>query len=122
MDGAAENGLSTAGKVITCKGKGSFPTLLLLSHCHESFSHDSFASASMSEAAVLWGPEEPFVIQEVQVEPPQRLEVRVKILFTSICHTDLGAWKGEVSIYGQISECSCVRVVDSDRLLPPWIE
>ncbi|RWV90043.1 hypothetical protein GW17_00047782 [Ensete ventricosum] len=95
MDGSAANGLSTAGKVITCKGKGSFPTLLLLSYCHESFSYDSFASARVSEAAVLWGPEEPFVIQEVQVEPPQRLEVRVKILFTSICHTDLGAWKGE---------------------------
>ncbi|CAL9053157.1 unnamed protein product [Musa banksii] len=115
MDGAAENGLSTAGKVITCKGKGSFPTLLLLSHCHESFSHDSFASASVSEAAVLWGPEEPFVIQEVQVEPPQRLEVRVKILFTSICHTDLGAWKGEnvVTVYPRILGHEAAGVVES---------
>ncbi|XP_010908128.1 alcohol dehydrogenase-like 4 [Elaeis guineensis] len=54
----------TAGKVITCK------------------------------AAVVWGPEEPFVMEEVQVEPPQKMEVRLKILFTSICHTDLSAWKG----------------------------
>ncbi|CAD5176243.1 unnamed protein product [Musa acuminata subsp. malaccensis] len=85
MDGAAENGLSTAGKVITCK------------------------------AAVLWGPEEPFVIQEVQVEPPQRLEVRVKILFTSICHTDLGAWKGEnvVTVYPRILGHEAAGVVES---------
>ncbi|PRQ16735.1 putative alcohol dehydrogenase [Rosa chinensis] len=47
------------------------------------------------EAAVVWGPEEPFVMEQVQVDPPQKLEVRVKILFTSICHTDLSAWKGE---------------------------
>ncbi|GMI95332.1 hypothetical protein like AT1G64710 [Hibiscus trionum] len=55
----------TAGKVITCK------------------------------AAVAWGPGQPLVIQDVQVAPPQKMEVRVKILFTSICHTDLSAWKGE---------------------------
>ncbi|CAN6480426.1 unnamed protein product [Victoria cruziana] len=55
----------TQGKVITCK------------------------------AAVLWGPNEPFVIEEIQVEPPQPLEVRIKVLYTSICHTDLSFWKGE---------------------------
>lgn len=56
---------NTTGKVITCK------------------------------AAVVWGPGEPFVMEQVQVDPPQKLEVRIKILFTSICHTDLCAWKGE---------------------------
>lgn len=50
------------------------------------------------EAAVVWGPGEPFVMEQVQVDPPQKLEVRIKILFTSICHTDLSAWKGEVYI------------------------
>ncbi|KAM0935044.1 putative alcohol dehydrogenase [Dioscorea sansibarensis] len=54
----------TAGKIITCK------------------------------AAVVWGPGEPFVIEDVQVDPPQKMEVRIKILFTSICHTDLSAWLG----------------------------
>ncbi|XP_039122664.1 alcohol dehydrogenase-like 4 [Dioscorea cayenensis subsp. rotundata] len=54
----------TTGKIITCK------------------------------AAVVWGPGEPFVIEEVQVDPPQKMEVRIKILFTSICHTDLSAWLG----------------------------
>ncbi|CAN6466329.1 unnamed protein product [Victoria cruziana] len=57
--------MATQGKVITCK------------------------------AAVLWGPKEPFVIEDIQVEPPQQLEVRIKVLYTSICHTDLSAWEGE---------------------------
>lgn len=57
--------ISTAGKVITCK------------------------------AAVLYGPGEPLVIEEIEVDPPKEMEVRVQILFTSICHTDLSVWKGE---------------------------
>ncbi|XP_030500329.2 alcohol dehydrogenase-like 4 [Cannabis sativa] len=47
------------------------------------------------KAAVVHGPGEPFVLEEILVEPPQKMEVRIKILFTSICHTDLSAWKGE---------------------------
>ncbi|KAH0456612.1 hypothetical protein IEQ34_014519 [Dendrobium chrysotoxum] len=47
------------------------------------------------KAAVVWGPGEAFKIEEIEVEPPQRLEVRLRILFTSICHTDLNAWQGE---------------------------
>ena len=35
-------------------------------------------------------------MEEVEVAPPRRLEVRVKLLFTSICHTDLSFLKGEV--------------------------
>ncbi|OEL28146.1 Alcohol dehydrogenase-like 4 [Dichanthelium oligosanthes] len=34
-------------------------------------------------------------MEEVEVAPPRRLEVRVKLLFTSICHTDLSFLKGE---------------------------
>ena len=48
-------------------------------------------------AAVVWAAGEPFVVQEVQVDPPKSMEVRVKILFTSICHSDLSAWLGEVT-------------------------
>ncbi|XP_039784737.1 alcohol dehydrogenase-like 3 isoform X7 [Panicum virgatum] len=47
------------------------------------------------KAAVAWGPGEPLAMEEVEVAPPGRLEVRVKVLFTSVCHTDLSAWKGE---------------------------
>ncbi|KAM6557833.1 hypothetical protein CsatB_004852 [Cannabis sativa] len=55
----------TTGKVITCRG------------------------------AVAYGPGEPLVVEEILVEPPQKMEVRIKIMFTSICHTDLSVWKGE---------------------------
>ncbi|WOG88157.1 hypothetical protein DCAR_0207391 [Daucus carota subsp. sativus] len=47
------------------------------------------------KAAVAWGPGLPLVVEEICVEPPHEMEVRIKILFTSICHTDLSAWKGE---------------------------
>ncbi|XP_015083227.1 alcohol dehydrogenase-like 3 isoform X3 [Solanum pennellii] len=46
-------------------------------------------------AAVAYGPGQPLVVEQVQVDPPQKMEVRIKVLFTSICHTDLSAWKGE---------------------------
>lgn len=46
-------------------------------------------------AAVLKGPKQAFVLEKIEVDPPQRLEIRMKILYTSICHTDLSAWKGE---------------------------
>ena len=45
---------------------------------------------------MAWGPGEPLVMEEVEVAPPGRVEVRVKLLFTSICHTDLSFLKGEV--------------------------
>ncbi|XP_042452248.1 alcohol dehydrogenase-like 4 [Zingiber officinale] len=68
------------------------------------------------KAAVVWAPGEPFVIQKVQVEPPQKLEVRIKILFTSICHTDLSAWKGENElqrVYPRILGHEAAGVVES---------
>lgn len=47
------------------------------------------------KAAVAHGPGEPFVVEQILVQPPQKMEVRIKILYTSICHTDLSGWKGE---------------------------
>ncbi|KAL2237864.1 alcohol dehydrogenase-like 3 [Sesamum indicum] len=55
----------TVGKVITCK------------------------------AAVAYAAEQPLVVEEIRVDPPQRMEVRIRVLFTSICHTDLSAWQGQ---------------------------
>ncbi|KAL3083223.1 hypothetical protein niasHS_011025 [Heterodera schachtii] len=40
------------------------------------------------KAAVAWKPNEPLAIEEVEVAPPKAGEVRVKILFTALCHTD----------------------------------
>ncbi|KAH6792578.1 GroES-like zinc-binding dehydrogenase family protein [Perilla frutescens var. hirtella] len=55
----------TIGKVITCK------------------------------AAVAYAAAQPLVVEEILVHPPQKMEVRIRVLFTSICHTDLSAWRGE---------------------------
>ncbi|KAJ7554847.1 hypothetical protein O6H91_05G012700 [Diphasiastrum complanatum] len=47
------------------------------------------------KAAVAWGPKQPLKIEEVQVAPPGDGEVRIRILFTSVCRSDLTFWKGE---------------------------
>jgi S-(hydroxymethyl)glutathione dehydrogenase / alcohol dehydrogenase len=36
-------------------------------------------------AAVVWAPGEKAIIEEVQVDPPKKGEVRVKIIATGIC-------------------------------------
>uniref|UniRef100_A0A3B4AJI1 Alcohol dehydrogenase-like N-terminal domain-containing protein n=1 Tax=Periophthalmus magnuspinnatus TaxID=409849 RepID=A0A3B4AJI1_9GOBI len=41
------------------------------------------------KAAVAWEPNKPLVIEEIEVAPPQANEVRIKIVATSVCHTDL---------------------------------
>ncbi|MED6275639.1 hypothetical protein CHARACLAT_028509, partial [Characodon lateralis] len=51
--------MATAGKVIKCK------------------------------AAVAWEPNKALVIEEIEVAPPQANEVRIKIVATGVCHTDL---------------------------------
>ncbi|KAM4625795.1 alcohol dehydrogenase 1-like [Polymixia lowei] len=51
--------METAGKVIKCK------------------------------AAVAWGPNKPLVIEEIEVAPPQANEIRIKVVATGVCHTDL---------------------------------
>ncbi|XP_040055593.2 alcohol dehydrogenase 1 [Gasterosteus aculeatus] len=51
--------MATAGKVIRCK------------------------------AAVAWEPNKPLVMEEIEVAPPQAHEVRIKIVATALCQTDL---------------------------------
>ncbi|XP_070834785.1 alcohol dehydrogenase 1-like [Chaetodon trifascialis] len=41
------------------------------------------------KAAVAWEPNKPLVIEEIEVAPPQAKEVRIKIVATAVCHTDL---------------------------------
>lgn len=50
--------MSTVGKVIKCK------------------------------AAVAWGAKEPLKIEDIEVDPPKAGEVRMKVNFTGVCHTD----------------------------------
>lgn len=40
------------------------------------------------KAAVAWEPKKPLSIEDVEVAPPMPGEVRIKILYTALCHTD----------------------------------
>ncbi|XP_034051147.1 alcohol dehydrogenase 1-like isoform X2 [Thalassophryne amazonica] len=51
--------MATAGKVIKCK------------------------------AAIAWEADKPLAIEEIEVAPPEAGEVRIKIVATGLCHTDL---------------------------------
>jgi Zn-dependent alcohol dehydrogenase len=48
---------------------------------------------------VAWEAGKPLVIEEVEVAPPQAMEVRLKILFTSLCHTDVYFWEAKVNAF-----------------------
>jgi len=77
--------MATAGKVIKCK------------------------------AAVAWEAGKPLSIEEVEVAPPQAMEVRVKILFTSLCHTDVYFWeaKGQTPLFPRIFGHEAGGIVES---------
>ena len=45
-------------------------------------------------AAVAWAPNQPLSIETVEVAPPQPGEVRIRIHYTAICHTELFGLEG----------------------------
>nr|CAD1820922.1 unnamed protein product [Ananas comosus var. bracteatus] len=47
------------------------------------------------KAAVAYEANKPLVIEDVEVAPPQAGEVRIKILYTALCHTDAYTWSGK---------------------------
>lgn len=51
----------------------------------------------VSAAAIAWEAGKPLVIEEVEVAPPEAMEVRIKILYTSLCHTDIYFWEAKVN-------------------------
>lgn len=50
-------------------------------------------------AAVAWEAGKPLVIEKVEVAPPQAMEVRIKVKYTSLCHTDLYFWEAKVDLF-----------------------
>ncbi|KAL7630433.1 UNVERIFIED_CONTAM: hypothetical protein RMT77_019402 [Armadillidium vulgare] len=40
------------------------------------------------KAAVAWEPKKPLTIEEIEVAPPKAGEVRIKVLYSGVCHTD----------------------------------
>ncbi|CAH8253210.1 unnamed protein product [Arabidopsis lyrata] len=68
------------------------------------------------KAAILRKAGEALVIEEIQVDPPQAYEVRIKILCTSLCHTDVTFWKlesGPLARFPRILGHEAVGVVES---------
>ncbi|KAL9228734.1 hypothetical protein vseg_004283 [Gypsophila vaccaria] len=59
---------------------------------------------------------EALVIEDIEVAPPKAWEVRIKIICTSLCHSDLSFWKippGPVSALPRIFGHEAVGVVES---------
>ncbi|XAR73288.1 Alcohol dehydrogenase [Bertholletia excelsa] len=50
---------------------------------------DSAGKTIICKAAVLWGKGESLKVQDVHVHPPKSSEVRIKMLFASLCHSDI---------------------------------
>ncbi|GLT95273.1 hypothetical protein SLE2022_129650 [Rubroshorea leprosula] len=46
------------------------------------------------KAVVCWGVGEEPKVEEIQVDPPKSSEVRVKMLYASVCHTDVISTRG----------------------------
>ncbi|XVF39563.1 hypothetical protein PTKIN_Ptkin01aG0043800 [Pterospermum kingtungense] len=68
------------------------------------------------KAAVSRNPGEPLVIEEIEVDPPKDWEVRIKILCTSLCHSDVTYWKnssGPLAIFPRIFGHEAIGVVES---------
>ncbi|CAL5414667.1 unnamed protein product [Camellia sinensis] len=70
---------------------------------------------SLQRAAVAWEAGKPLVIEEVEVAPPQKKEVRLQILYTSLCHTDVYFWeaKGQTPVFPRILGHEAGGIVES---------
>ncbi|XP_062178289.1 alcohol dehydrogenase 1-like isoform X1 [Alnus glutinosa] len=66
------------------------------------------------KAAVCRGIGEAVKVEEIQVEPPKSCEVRVKILYASLCHTDILCTKGfPIPVFPRVLGHEGVGVVES---------
>ncbi|CAG9827895.1 unnamed protein product [Diabrotica balteata] len=47
------------------------------------------------KAAVAWGPKEDLKIETIEVDPPKAHEVRLRVIYTAVCHTDAYTLSGQ---------------------------
>ncbi|KAF5207952.1 alcohol dehydrogenase [Thalictrum thalictroides] len=47
------------------------------------------------KAAVAWGAGEALVMEEVEVDPPNSMEIRIKVVCTSLCRSDVTQWESK---------------------------
>ena len=48
------------------------------------------------KAAVCYEFGKPLAIEEVNLEPPRKNEIKVKVAATAVCHSDIHDFKGEL--------------------------
>ncbi|XDG04267.1 hypothetical protein ABKA04_003882 [Annulohypoxylon sp. FPYF3050] len=56
---------------------------------------DTVGKTIKCKAAVAWEAGKPLSIEEVEVAPPKAHEVRIKVLYTGVCHTDAYTLSGK---------------------------
>nr|KJB26826.1 hypothetical protein B456_004G262400 [Gossypium raimondii] len=64
------------------------------------------------KAMVAWEAGKDLVMEEVEVSPPQPLEIRVKVICTSLCRTDITAWESQ-AIFPRIFGHEASGIVES---------
>ncbi|GJN21673.1 hypothetical protein PR202_gb09173 [Eleusine coracana subsp. coracana] len=69
-------------------------------------------AAIICRAAVAWGPGQPLVMEQVEVAPPGPMEIRVKVVCTSVCRSDVSAWqsKAQPDLFPQNLRARSIRV------------
>ncbi|XBH91842.1 hypothetical protein VPH35_083112 [Triticum aestivum] len=111
--------MATAGKVIKCKG---WFLNYLVSYSSQFLEWVDGMQLIMNgliwlflAAAVAWEAGKPLSMEEVEVAPPQAMEVRVKILYTALCHTDVYFWeaKGQTPVFPRILGHEAGGIVES---------
>jgi NDMA-dependent alcohol dehydrogenase len=50
------------------------------------------------KAAVCYEYGKPLVVEDIKIDPPKQGEVKVKLVATAICHSDIHAFKGEIPV------------------------
>ncbi|PPD71542.1 hypothetical protein GOBAR_DD31559 [Gossypium barbadense] len=64
------------------------------------------------KAMVAWEAGKDLVMEEVEVSPPQPQEIRVKVICTSLCRTDITAWESQ-AIFPRIFGHEASGIVES---------
>ncbi|KAK9106269.1 hypothetical protein Syun_022280 [Stephania yunnanensis] len=67
------------------------------------------------KAAVAWGAGEALVIEEVEVDPPKPMEIRVKVISTALCRSDITQWESKAfpHLYPRIFGHEASGIVES---------
>ncbi|KAM3710963.1 hypothetical protein ACJW31_01G071600 [Castanea mollissima] len=81
----------------------------------EKSSSETRGNSIRCRAAVSRKPGEPLVLEEVMVAPPMAHEVRIRIICTSLCHSDITFWKLKdfPGIFPRILGHEAIGVVES---------